>query len=363
MIIGIDGNEANVAERVGVSWYVFNILHELRQQTEQKVVVFLRESPRDDMPKENESFSYEVVPGKFLWSQIFLPINLFLKHRNLSVFLSPAHYAPRWCPVPTVVVIHDLSFFYYPESFLKKDLYQLRAWTQYSVKQAAHVITVSETTRKDVLLHYRIPENKVTTVHNGFTAATVKSSKPSLPIADTFLLYVTTIQPRKNIMRLLIAFEALLINHPTLHLYIVGKKGWLYEEIFDYVQRHHLEKSVTCTGYLSESEKLWMNEHAKLVVLPGLYEGFGLPMLEAFSAGVPVAASNTGALPEVGSDACTYFEPLDAVNISQIIHKTLSDEKVRSNLVTAGKKRLKTFDWEKTTSGILLVLKKFTHET
>jgi len=127
MIIGIDGNEANVEYKVGVSVYTTQLLSYFQKHATKDVqfIVYLRATPSNDLPKENEFFKYRVVKGSFLWSQVFLPINLWknkLFGTKLNVFFSPAHYIPRFCPFKTVVTIHDLSYLYFPKEFLKKDL-------------------------------------------------------------------------------------------------------------------------------------------------------------------------------------------------------------------------------------------------
>ena len=154
MIIGVDGNEANVEKRVGVSVYTLNLLKYFKKQSNKdlKFKIYLKNSPLSDLPNQDNFFQYKVVPGKILWSQIYLPLQLYQK-KDIDVFFSPAHYIPRFCPVPTVVTIHDLAYFYFEKDFLKKDLYQLKSWTKYSVNKASKIIAVSKTTKK-ILLNY-----------------------------------------------------------------------------------------------------------------------------------------------------------------------------------------------------------------
>ncbi|MEK9179620.1 MAG: glycosyltransferase family 1 protein, partial [Patescibacteria group bacterium] len=289
MILGIDGNEANVEHRVGVSWCAYYLLKEFQKKTDKQlqIRVFLRKAPLKDMPLESEYFKYNVVKGPFLWSQIFLPLSLHLRHRDLSVFLSLAHYAPRFCPVPSVVVLHDLSYYYYPDDFLKRDLYQLVEWTKYSVKNASKVITVSESTRNDALLLYQLPEDKVVTVHNGITLPTkyVAEGEGTINLQKPYFLYVGTLQPRKNIINLIYAFDRFAAVHPDQHLYIVGKRGWLYDEFYKLVSARKLEGKVHFTGYVSETDRLYLLKNAQAFIAPEFYGGFGLTIPEAQSVG------------------------------------------------------------------------------
>ncbi len=173
MKIAIDGNEANVKERVGVSVYTFQLLLYFKKisSKDTEFIIFLKNKPLKSLPLENEYFKYEVVPGSILWSQTSLPFRLyqskFLKQK-IDVFFSPAHYSPRLSPFNTIVTIHDLSYYYYPNEFLKKDLYKLKNWTKYSVNNAKNIIAVSKTTKKDIIKFYNIQENKISVIYNGY---------------------------------------------------------------------------------------------------------------------------------------------------------------------------------------------------
>lgn len=177
MIIGIDGNEANVREKVGVSVYTLELLRYFKKRAseKQKFVIYLRAEPQNDLPKENTFFRYEVIKSPALWRDIFLPAKLYTSIRP-DVFFSPAHYTPRFCPVPTVVTIHDLAYEYYPEEFRKNDLIKLKNWTKHAVKNASQVIAVSENTKRDIIKFYKVPEEKIAVVYNGFNKSKLQSS-------------------------------------------------------------------------------------------------------------------------------------------------------------------------------------------
>lgn len=163
MTIGIDGNEANVDKQVGVNVYAFRLLeyfHSVASE-ERKFVIFLKKHVHPRLPLENDHFQYKVIGPPFAWSQLALPLQLRMQ-KNIDVFFTPAHYAPRNISVPSVVTVHDLSYFYYPDDFLKRDLYKLKNWTEYSIQNAAHLIAVSETTKKDIKKFYEIPDSKIT---------------------------------------------------------------------------------------------------------------------------------------------------------------------------------------------------------
>jgi glycosyltransferase involved in cell wall biosynthesis len=352
MIIGIDGNEANVANRVGVSWYAYHLLHQFKKQANSSCTlhIFLKESPHSDLPTESKYFKYIIIPKKTIWSQLDLPLHLFLFHKNIDVFLALAHYLPRVCFCKSVVVIHDLSYFYYPESFLSKDLYQLKNWTAYSVKKASRIIAVSNNTKEDIIKNYNIKEEKIRVIHNGFDQKTSINSTNEQAQKKPYFIYIGTIQPRKNLENTILAFHRFIQNKPNYNFYIVGKKGWLYTEIFNLVKQRKLTDKVIFTDYLSEEKKANLLNRASALIMPGFYEGFGLPLLEAYLHKVPVIASNSGALPEIAGNAALYFEP---ENVSDLVNKMKIVESKKNELISKGTARLKIFSWEKTAEQIL----------
>jgi len=360
MIIGVDANEANVKERVGVSTYAFNLLSFFKKKAEKNLrfKIFLKNQPQPDMPEEGRYFRYQVIKGRFFWSQIFLPWYLCQK-KDINVFFSPAHYIPRFCPVSSVVTIHDLSFIYYPQDFLKKDLYQLKTWTAYSVKKAKKIIAVSQSTKKDIIKIYKIPEEKIEVIYNGYEKPkTVTPSKFKIKkISCPYLLYVGTIQPRKNLSLLIDAFYKFNQIYNNYELVIAGKKGWLYKKIFDKVSDLGIEDRVFFTDYVTDFQLAYLYQNAFCLVMPSLYEGFGIPLLEAMSFNCPVVSSFSSSLPEIGSDACLYFNPLDVNDLVEKLLKLKDNEKLRNELTKKGCQRIKFFSWnncgEKTLSTII----------
>ncbi len=365
MIIGIDGNEANVKERVGVSTYTFNLLQYFKQfsQDDLKFRIYLKEKPLPDLPAAASNFDYRVVPGKFLWSQLFLPLELNL-NRDFNVFFSPAHYAPRFLSSSFVVTIHDLSYFYYPQEFLKQDLYKLKNWTKYSVAKAKKVIAVSKTTKKDLIKFYNVPDEKIEVIYNGYgknvrnQISKIKNINQKLNVKkNKFLLYVGTLQPRKNLTVLIKAFAVFKKDNPDFRLIIVGKKGWLFDEIFQQVKDLGIEQEVIFTGYIPDSELAELYKNAFCYVMPSLYEGFGIPILEAMSYGCPVISSFSSSLPEVGGEACLYFDPKNEKDLWEKLKEMRENAHLRNELIKKGKERVKLFSWRTCAQETLNVIK------
>lgn len=367
MIIGVDGNEANVRERVGVSVYTFKHLFYFQKMANQNVrfIVFLKQSPFNDLPDETEYFKYCVVEGSFFWSLIHLPLallgNLFSKEK-INVFFSPAHYTPALCFCPLVVTIHDVAYLHFPDEFLKRDLYQLKNWTSDSLKKSSKVITVSKTTKKDVINYYHIPESEIEVIYNGFEKeingqrAQIDLSKMTPPIIPPYILHVGTIQPRKNIITLIRAMTVIHKTLPDFKLVITGKKGWLFDQIFREARNLYLENKIIFTGYVTDEELVHLYKNAFCFVLPSLYEGFGIPILEAMSFGCPVISSFSSSLTEVGKEAALYFDPTNHVELSDKVIQLERDKKLRTDLIKKGAQRIKQFSWDLCAKETLKVL-------
>lgn len=364
MLIGIDGNEANIENRVGIGQFAFNVIRELeRVDQENQYTIYLAKSPLSDLPQERVGWKYRVFgPGK-LWTQIALPIKLFTQKEKLDVFYTPSHYSPRLSPFPTVISIMDLWHHRHPEQFTKKDLYQLTKWESYSVKKSSWIITISEFSKSEIEKIYHYPAEKITVAYPGYEPlmvddlkAGVTGTKDKYSISGDYLLYLGTLQPKKNLEGLIKAFALVTEKFPE-KLVIAGKKGWLYEEIFQLVKELGLESRVIFTGFVAEEEKPYLIAGAKTYILPSFYEGFGIPVAEAMALGVPVVAANAGSLPEVGGEAAIYCDPYRPESIAEAIEKVLSlNKRQRDAIIALGFKQAQNFSWEKCAKQVLATL-------
>ena len=359
MHIAIDANEANVDQHVGVSVYTLMLLRHFHAQANATnlYTLFLKEPPKAHMPPETAHFRYVVVGPSRLWLRLSLPAYFLLKRPRFDVFFSPAHYSPNLCPAPVVTTIHDLAYEYFPDEFLQKDLYTLRNWTRRSVSRSKHLIAVSHNTKQDVVRLYDCHPDKIDVVYNGFTPPTESPTTPESLTADMeYICYVGTLQPRKNISRLIEAFELLSKHHPDLHLVLVGKQGWMYDTINQTIQNSSVQKRIHVTGYVSDQEKMRILHASRCFVMPSLYEGFNIPLLEAQSVGCPIAASDTSCLPEVGGDACVYFDPTNTQEMATAIDTILKSKSVRTTLKEEARRNLTRFSWEQSGAQTLQVL-------
>jgi glycosyltransferase involved in cell wall biosynthesis len=365
MIIGIDGNEANIENKVGIGEYAYELLCQFYEITSTRkdlnFRIYLKDAPRAEMPAARENWKYQIIGPRKFWTQIGLPLKLISERKRPDVFFSPSHYAPRFSPVPTAISIMDLSYVHFPQLFTKHDLYQLINWTKYSAKQAKKIFTISNFSRDDIIKTYKKKADDVVTTYLGIKPVlsdhqtlNMDELKKKFGITKPYVLFVGTLQPRKNIAKLIEAFS--LLKEKDIQLVIVGKKGWLWEEILAAPEKFEVKDRVKFLDFVSNEDLPSLYKNALCFVLPSLYEGFGLPVLEAMKFGCPTVISNVSSLPEVGGDAAVYFDPQSVDDIAQKLETVIEDEKLRAEMTEKGYNQIKKFSWEKTAKETLKVL-------
>lgn len=363
MKIGIEATSAAEAQKAGVGYYTLNVLRALsRLQANNHVYTLYLRTPwriSEDLPADtSQGWNFRVLRAPLLWAQLRLPLEL--RHHPQDVYFFPTAVLPIvYQPANSVVTIHDVAFLFFPEYFS----FALRSWLALACRigmaRARKIITVSEATRQDVLAHYDVNPEKVVTIHHGvherFTPlrassmATIEQTKQKYGIQHPYILCIGTLQRRKNIPRLLQAFYLLKQRYQIPHqLLLVGQqyKDLPEHEIFDTIQRLILHQDVIWPGYIGEHDMPFLLNGAELFVLPSLYEGFGMPLVEAMACGVPVACSNTSSLPEVVGKAGALFEPDDVEHIATTLHQVLTQERLSDSLRSRGLRRAREFSWE-----------------
>ena len=362
MIIGIDGNEANVKNRVGVNKYAFEMIWGLYKLTSDSnsshsLIVYLKNEPQKDLPKERQNFKYKVINGGGLWIITKLTPHLFRNPDKLQVLFSPSHYTPPLLTIPRVASIMDLGYLEFSEHFEKKVLWQLTCWSAISIFVSKRILTISDSSKKDIVRHYPFAAKKTVVTLLGFdkdkfnkapNLDDIRSIKKRYSIVSDYILYIGTLKPSKNIGRLIESFASLpLSQHSNLSLVIAGKKGWMYEDLYKKVKELNLQDRVVFTDFVSESDKAGLIAGAKVFVLPSLWEGFGLDVLSALALGIPAVVSTVGSLPEVAGKAGTYVDPYSIDSIAGGLIKVLNMSKSDYNkIVKLGYDQVKKFDWE-----------------
>jgi|SRR3989344_1777788 len=355
MLIGIDANEANLTSaRVGINQYAFDLLHAFYNlKTDHQFVIYLKTPPLDDLPKEKKDWTYRVIPFPKLWTQTRLPFDLYTHIPRPDVFFSMTHYAPRWSPIPTVVAIMDLGFLQTPEQFTSKDFNQLKSWTEYSVKQASRIITISQYTQGDIFKYYG---RNSEVIYPGYDQKLFKSTRnlkvlKKYKVTQPYIFFIGSLRPSKNIEGLIKAFHQSKLPH---QLVIAGKKGWLYGEIFKTVKDLKLEDRVIFTGFVDEPDVPVLMANAEAFVMPSFFEGFGIPVLEAMACGTPVVVSRIASLPEVAGDAGIYVNPHDIASISTGLATAIGPK--RTDFIKLGLAQAKKFSWSSCAKQTLRVL-------
>lgn len=363
MKIGINGNEANIENRVGVNQYAANLLVALEKLTEakkHKFVVYLSSEPGNHLPKPREGWNYKVLPGRGLWIISTLTPHLLITREKPDVLFTPSHYSPPVSTIPTVVSIMDLGYLTTRDQFTFRDFVQLKYWTRWSIRRAKRVIAISESTKREIAKHYPKAEVKTVVTHLAFDNETFRYPIPKVKadkvrkkygIKGDYVLYLGTLKPSKNIEGIVRAFSEL--SSLLLTLVITGKKGWLYDQIFKLVEENNLTDRVIFTDFIAEEDKPALISGASVFVSPSFWEGFGIHILEAMAVGAPVVSSRAGSLPEVGGDAVVYIEPDKPSSIAEGIREALKNQ---DELKRKGLAQSRKFSWEKTARETLAIL-------
>ncbi len=277
--------------------------------------------------------------------------------------------APPFAPCPVVVSIHDLSFEHLPQTFKRRSRTQLRITVRRSARQASQVVALSEFARSDIINTYGVRSEKVTAIplaapsHFGPVEDEneLQRVRQTYGIKDDYILSVGSIQPRKNLSRLIAAYSRLRRAQPGRklpQLVLVGKCAWLYDETLRTIKELGVSDAVILTGYVPEVDLPALYSGALCFVYPSYFEGFGLPPLEAMKCGAPVIVGNKTSLPEVVGQAGMLVDPFDVNDIASAIEKVISDSNLRSHLRLKGLERASLFDWQETARQTLAVYKK-----
>src|SRR5437588_2422250 len=289
-----------------------------------------------------------------------VPLTLSAELRRNPVDVLHVQYtAPPLAPCPVVATIHDLSFEHLPETFNRRSRAQLRLTVRRTARKAAQILTLSEFSRRDIVDTYRIAPDRVSVT----PAAAPSHFKPIedetelrkireiYGIERDYILSVSSIQPRKNLIRLIEAYSCLRGLRPEgklPQLILVGKRGWLDNETFRAAQRHSANNDIAFTGYVAENDLSALYSGATCFVYPSFFEGFGLPVLEAMQCGAPVIAGNRTSIPEVVGDAALFFDPFDTTALAQAISKMIDNSDFRSEMRVKGLARAREVDWKQT---------------
>ncbi len=350
MIIGVDARELANLKGAGKAMYVKEVLPRLfKLGAEHQFILYLDQDLEIDLPDNVRAAIYKLP--NFLWHTfVALRINLT---REVDLY-----FAPTSAIVPTlllniksVLTVMDLVAFLFKEKHTSFVGTLERIFVPWGVKRADKVLAISESTERDLLKLFNLERGRVEVTP--LAARSIFRSPVTLQdklrvaaryrLPKKFLLFVGTIEPRKNIKRIVEAFASL--KEPELKLVLIGQKGWLYKEIFEFINCEDLQDKIVWPGYVADADLPSFYALSEALIWPSLYEGFGLPILEAMSMGTPVVTSNISSMPEVAGEAAVLVDPKSVSSIAQGIKKVLGSQQ---SLVEKGKKQVAKFSWDET---------------
>jgi len=281
-----------------------------------------------------------------------LPFNRLVP--GATLFHATEHLLLPLRDIPTVLTVHDLIFRHLPEHHKRLNRWYLNATLPLYCRRATHLIAVSEATRQDVIAAYGLPPEKITVIHEAAdpqfrpqSPERIAAARARYQLPETYLLYVGTIEPRKNLTRLLHAWEPLYRAGEAPPLVIVGKRGWLVEDFYTALEASPAREGIRFTGYVADEDLPALYAGARAFTFLSLYEGFGLPPLEAMACGAPVLCSDTSALPEVVGDAALTVSPTSVDAIREGLRRLLTAADLRADLRERGLHRAAAFSWER----------------
>ncbi len=366
-IVGIDASRALVPNPTGTEEYSRRIIeHLLRLESGVRFRLYARANPFGCCPNPplaavDEAFrevEWRIIPFPRLWTHARLSWEMAL-HRPDALFV-PAHVIPVIHPGNSFATIHDLGYLKFPDAHPFSQRLYLDLSTRWNLAVSRKVFAVSKTTKIDLVKHYGADERKIEVIYPGANREIGRVSRAKrIPVLkkygledDNYVLYVGTIQPRKNLKRLMEAF-ARMRGRKGLKLVIAGKIGWKSEGILRSAKELGLSEAVVFTDYIPEEEKFALLSGALVFAFVSLYEGFGFPVLEAQASGTPVLASNTSSLPEVAGDGALLVNPSSVEEIADGLRMLSEDRMLREELKAKGKENLKRFSWDEAAKKIL----------
>jgi len=355
VLIGVDASRALVAQRTGTEAYSLHLIRALlNADSPHRFRLYLNAAAPAGLFPAVPQCELRVMPFPRIWTHLALSAEMLRDPPD--VLFVPSHVLPLIHPRRSVVTVHDLGHRTYPKAHTPTQRWYLEWSTRYHVRCATHLIADSEATKADLVRLYGADPEGVTVAYLGVDPTLRPLRDPDVlsrvrhkyGVAGPYLLYVGTLQPRKNLSRLIEAFGSLMRGgaiDPDLTLVLAGKRGWMSKGILTKAGEVGIAGRVRLTGYVDDRDLAALYSGATLFVMPSLYEGFCLPALEAMACGTPVACSHTSSLPEVVGDAAATFDPHDVEDMAAVIRRVLVDGELRAGLVARGHERCVQFTW------------------
>jgi len=376
MKIGIESTPLLWGKKTGIGWYAYHLLKNIKKIDKENFYTLYccsvkqyskKFNLKDEFKSSNFNVSIKFFPNRIYnyTVQIFLPVELFYGRFDIIHTLHP--FSPIKIKSKYVATIHDLTPLISNDWFSELHSKKFKFIITKTIKRADKIIADSISTKNDIIKFFNYSEENIEVVYLAADdiyrpiedKEEIEKIKKKYGISKNYILFVGTIEPRKNLVRLLSVFERFKNKFNDYQLVIVGQTGWMTEKFFEKLKNlpENVKKDIILTGYIPVEDMIFLYNGCALFIYPSLYEGFGLPVLEAMSCGVPVVTSNISSLPEVGSDACIYVDPYNEEEIIYTVEKVLTDESLRKKMKEKGLERAKLFRWEKTAKKTIDVYK------
>lgn len=357
MKIGVD-TQTTLGQKTGFGFYVNNLIKNLGEIDNKNQYYFFK-------PKKESDLS---TPERFIWDQFKIPVHA--REKKVDILHQASFSAPVLYSGKTVVTVHDLIARLFGKDIPFYSRMFFGAWMPFSYRFADRIIAISEHTKKDIVKILKVDPKKITVIplaagkefHPVKNKAKIKMVKRKYHTGEKYLLHVGTLNPRKNLEFLIKVFNNVLEKCPDYNLVITGKKGWYYEGLFKLVKKLGLKEKVIFTGYVQDEDAPYLYNGADLFVFPSLYEGFGLPPLEAMACGKPVISSDTSSLPEVIGEAGILLPPDNNKLWVEAIKKVLTNQKIRQEMIKNSLLQAAKFSWRSTAEKTLKVYEDLYYE-
>lgn len=392
MVIGIDASRANARERTGTERYSFEIIRAMvKGDRETTFVLYLKDQPLPDLQNLGPNVTIRILrwPPRFLWN--LLRLSWEMLRRRPDVLFVPAHIIPLIHPGKTVVTLHDVGFERFPELYEQtriggntllgavlnlfariftfgrygnSELDYHRWSARFAVRHASFIITVSEFSKTEIASVYGIPKERIAVVHHGFdhrlfqrpVEHVIEQTQRQFSLHHPYILFTGRLEKKKNILGLIQAFALARERLPELELVLIGREGYGWDEAQTVLEQRHLMNAVHVLGWQPEDEYLPLLAGAKALVVLSHYEGFGLPILEAFAVGTPVVVANAASLPEVSGPAALLVPKGDEKATAQALIDVVTNASLRKTQIKLGRERLASFTWDRAAATTLDIL-------
>lgn len=349
----------------GIGWFMFESLRRMCQQHPEHQFLFIFDRPYHPDYIFSDNVEAVVIGPQarhpilyYIWFNFSVPY--ILKKYKVDMFLSPDGYIPLRSPVKTLAVFHDINFEHYPQDFPVAERFYYRRYFPRFARLATRIVTVSQYSKQDIMQQYGIAEDKIDVVYNGANEAFIPlfekekaQQRERYTQGKAYFVFVGALNPRKNLVNLLKAFDSFKQNdRQGVKLLVVGEKMFKTKQIFDTYEQMRYKDEVVFTGRLQSAELHKVIASALSLAYVSYFEGFGIPIVEAFYAGVPVITSNVTSMPEIAANAALLVNPMDTQEIAKALSCMANDEVLRTRLVEKGNLRKQDFHWQHTADGL-----------